>query len=105
MNRTLWEILVPTIRNDGRPIRTRFHRVWDEKIREISGGLTILNVTKGQWMNPDNKLFIERMIPVRILATEEEMNKIINMTMSYYDQEAILAYEVSRNVKLVYNDK
>ena len=45
--RTLWLILVPTIRNDGRPIRTRFHRVWDGKVRDISGGLTITPPVSG----------------------------------------------------------
>jgi hypothetical protein len=67
-NRQLWEILVPTVRNDGSPIRVRFHRVWDSHVRKISGGLTILPVAKGQWLDGD-KLYAERMIPVRILAT------------------------------------
>lgn len=102
MDKNLWEILVPTMRNDGRPIRTRFHRVWDEKIRKISGGLTIMNVAKGQWVSPTNETFVERMIPVRIIATEAEIDEIINMTMSYYEQEAILAYRISDCVKLVH---
>ncbi len=101
--KSLWEILVPTVRNDGRPIRTRFHKVWDAKVREISGGLTIMPVAKGQWIYKDEtteKLFEERMIPVRIIATEEQMNAIIDMTMDYYDQLAVLAYRISDRVIL-----
>lgn len=98
--RHLWEILVPTVRNDGRPIRTRFHRVWDARVREISGGLTILTPAKGQWRSPDNTLFIERMIPVRILATDSEMYEIVDMTLDYYEQLAILAYKLSTHVIL-----
>lgn len=98
--RPLWEILVPTIRNDGTPIRTRFHRVWDEKVRGVSGGLTILTPAKGQWINSQGRLFTERMIPVRILATRPEIETIVDMTMKYYDQEAILAYKISDEVIL-----
>lgn len=97
----LWEILVPTVHNNGKPFRTRYHRVWDARVRKISGGLTILTTAKGQWINPDGKLFIERMIPVRILATPEQMDEIIQMTISYYEQEAVLAYRISQEVKLV----
>lgn len=104
MNRTMWEILVPTIRNDGRPFRTRYHRVWDAKVREISGGLTVLTPTKGQWVSPDGKLFLERMIPVRIVASEAEIDDIIKMSMTYYEQEAILAYQISTKVKLVHKN-
>lgn len=103
MSKAMWEILVPTMRNDGRPIKTRFHRVWDEKVRAISDGLTIMPPSKGQWKSPNGKLFVERMIPVRIVATEEEIDKIIDMTIEYYEQEAVLAYKLSDVVKLKYH--
>lgn len=98
-DKCLWEILVPTTRNDGRPFRTRYHRVWDGKVRSISGGLTIMPVAKGQWVYRD-KLHQERMIPVRIIATREEIESIIDMTASYYDQIAVLAYRISDEVIL-----
>lgn len=96
----LWEILVPTIRNNGKPYRLRFHRVWDQKVKQISGGLTILQKIKGHWINPAGTLFVEDMIPVRILATREEIEKIIDFTIPYYEQEAVLAYKVSDEVIL-----
>lgn len=98
--RDLWEILVPTVRNDSRPYRTRYHRVWDSKVRDISGGLTIMTPVKGQWISAQNELFVERMIPVRIIATRDEMDKIIDMSMEYYDQLAILAYKIGTDVIL-----
>jgi hypothetical protein len=100
----LWEILVPTQFNTGKPIRTRYHRVWDAKVRAIANGLTILRPAKGQWISPTGKLHEERMIPVRILCKKSDMDKIVDMTMVYYDQEAILAYEVSTNVILKHRD-
>lgn len=93
----LWEILVPTVRNDGKPYRLRYHRVWDAKVRDISGGLTIMPVAKGQWVC-NGVLFKERMIPVRIACSREDIDKIIDMTMKYYDQLAVMAYKVSPEV-------
>jgi len=95
----LWEILVPTVRNDGRPIRTRFHRVWDNKVRTISGGLTIMPVAKGQWVHGD-ETFKERMIPVRMIASRNEMDQIVDMTLIYYEQIAVLAYKIADEVIL-----
>lgn len=99
-SRDMWEILVPTVRNDGRPCRTRFHRAWDAKVRKISGGLTVLSPAKGQWISVDGTLFKERMIPVRILATREEIEKIVDITANHYEQLAILAYKISSEVIL-----
>jgi len=58
-SKDMWEILVPTIRQDGRPFHLRYHKKWDEMVRSISGGLTILTPVKGQWIFED-KLFNER---------------------------------------------
>ena len=101
----MWEILVPTVRNDGRPIKTRFHRVWDQKVYAITGGLTIMPPTHGRWVSPSGKLFAERMIPVKIMATRAEMGRIVHMTAEYYEQEAVLAYVVSNEVLLHYRDE
>jgi hypothetical protein len=101
----MWEILVPTIRNDGKPIRTRYHRVWDMKVNEITGGMTILTPTKGKWVCPEGNLFEERMIPVRIACTREQIDKIVDMTLEYYDQKAVLAYRVSEEVILRYRNE
>lgn len=98
----LWEIFVPTIRNDGRPIKTRFHRVWDEKVRAISKGLTVCTPVKGQWENPeDGELFVERMIPVKIACTEDEMMEILEMSKKYYEQKAMFCYLLSKTVYIV----
>ena len=95
----LFEILVPCQTNEGRPIRTRQHRVWDEKVREITGGLTVMPpVTNGQWLSSDGQLFKERMIPVRIVAGFTQMEKIADMTAEFYGQKAVMFYEISRKV-------
>lgn len=103
----MWEILVPTVRRlePGKFYTTRFHRVWDSKVRAITGGLTVMSPAKGQWVNPGTgELFQERMIPVRIIATKEEILKVIDLTLAYYDQLAILCYKISDEVILKYKD-
>lgn len=98
----MWEILVPTIRNDGRPIRTRFHRVWDAKVRSISGGLTILKPAKGQWVSEETEtLYIERMIPVRIACTRDEIIAIAEFSKTYYEQEKMLVYKIADEVLFI----
>lgn len=109
----MWEILVPTIKPIDMSIpssqkqffTTRYHKVWDEKVRAISGGLTILHPVKGQWVSPKNSLFIERMIPVRVIATRDEINEIIDMTIKYYSQAAVLCYKISDEVILRHAEK
>ena len=83
-SKCMWEILVPTISNEGKPFRTRYHKVWDQKIRAISGGLTIIPPIKGQWVF-DDKLYSERNIPVRIVCTKDEIIDIMKITKNYYD--------------------
>lgn len=99
----VWEILVPTVRRlePEKYYRTRYHRVWDQKVRAITGGLTIMTPAKGQWINPETgELFSERMIPVRIVATRAEIERVIDLTMDYYDQLAVLCYKISDEVIL-----
>jgi len=100
MNKELWEILVPTVRNDGTPFRTRFHKVWDKRVEAISGGLTVLtSVGKGIWVH-EGQSIRERMIPVRIMCTREQLEQIIDITLEYYDQIAVMAYRISDTIIL-----
>ena len=94
----LWEILVPCAWNSGRPIHTRHHKMWDERVRKITKGLTIFSVGKGQWITPEGVEFLERVIPVRIMCTVDEIRQIANITIAHYEQEAVFFYVVSEIV-------
>lgn len=100
----LWELFVPTIRNNGKPIRTRFHRVWDKKVSEITGGLTIMAPMLGKWKDPNNGISTERMIPVRIAGTLEQIESVVSMTLKYYEQECVMAYRIADQVIMRYKD-
>lgn len=107
----LWEILVPCQRNDGKPYRTRHHRGWDAQVLRITGGLTILKpTTAGYWIDQRYEkevadVYKDRMIPVRIAATNEQMEEIIKRTLVHYDQEAIFCYVISTEVRVTYRDE
>jgi hypothetical protein len=108
MSKGMWEILVPTERRlePGKFYTTRYHRVWDKKVRDITGGLTIVSPARGQWTNSTTgELFMERMIPVRIIATREEIEKVVDITLKYYDQLAVLCYKISNEVILKFKDQ
>ena len=98
MDQQLWEILVPAQNATGEKIALAHHQKWDERVREISGGMTILNVVKGQWLHPSGELFSEPMIPVRLIASWASLQEIITFTMEFYDQEAVMAYRVSDHI-------
>ena len=103
----LWEVLVPTVMDhdehggpNTRPIKTRYHRVFDAKVREIAGGLSIYKPLIGEWKH-DETLYRERMIPVRIRCSEAQIREIGRYACDYYKQLAILVYEVSDNTFLI----
>ena len=101
----LWEILVPRVFNEGIEIPLDYHRVWDERVRKISSGLTILKSAKGVWQSPSGEIFQEEMIPVRIACTKAQIDEIVDLTLDYYEQEAVMAYLVSDYVIIKHQNK
>lgn len=99
----LWQIMVPCNYNDGRPVKTRHHREWDRQVRKITNGLTILPPSKGQWIDEsDGKLYVDRMIPVNLIATEEDMEAVAKITMRHYDQLAVMFFKLSEHAIIRY---
>ena len=95
----MWEILVPASKGKDK-FSYNFHKEWDEKVTKISGGLTVMKAAKGEWISPSGKLHKDRMIPIRISCTRKDINKIIDITLEHYDQEAVLAYRIATEVIL-----
>ncbi|MBU0959161.1 MAG: DUF3574 domain-containing protein [Nanoarchaeota archaeon] len=104
-NTPLWEILVPRCANSGLEYEVGYHRQWDDRVREIARGVTILHTAKGQWRDPsDGAIFVEEMIPVRVYCTEPQIDEIMELTLKHYDQRAVMAYLVSERVKILYGE-
>lgn len=107
MEKMLWEILIPTVKpnTEGKKFfTTRYHRIWDKKVKEISEGLTIMSPAKGHWVSPSGKEFKERMIPVRLISTREEIYFVIDLALEHYSQESILCYKISDEVIFKYSN-
>ena len=94
--------MVPKYSNEGIEYSIPHHQVWDKYVTDLTGGQTRFKKAHGQWFNEDRILFSEEVIPVGIYCNEKSIDQIINFTIDHYQQEAVLAYEVSNNVKLVY---
>ena len=75
--------------------------MWDSFVRDITGGLTIFAPGKGQWVNDDNEVIEEKVIPVNIACTDEQFEKIISFTLNHYDQDALMYYKISEEVYIV----
>lgn len=100
----MWEVLVPTVSNSGRPFTVRHHRQWDRHVKRISGGMTLVQPVRGSWVEQDTgEEFTERMIPVRIMCTREQIVTICKETARFYDQLAVLATLVATETVLVTN--
>ncbi len=95
----MWEILVPASGKE-QDFLYEHHKKWDEYVKSLAGGLTVLKTGKGEWISPDGTLFRDRVIPVRIMCKKKHIKKIIQFTIEHYNQEAVLAYKVSNKVYL-----
>jgi len=100
----VWEIMVPTVSNDGKPFRLRHHREWDKQVNRISNGMTILTPCKGQWIDLlTNSLYNERMIPVRIVCDRKQIIQIMKITQRHYNQIDVLAIKISSEALFLSN--
>ena len=100
----LWEVLVPTADNDGNEFDVPYHQQWDERVRALAGGLTILRTAKGQWYDDEGKLYTERVIPVRVACDEDKIRQVMKLTLDHYGQLAVMAYQVSERVLILEQD-
>jgi hypothetical protein len=95
----LWEILVPTHTNEGEEIEEGFHHVWDEHVRLLAGGLTLLKPNQGQWVNDEGDPVHEPMLPARIACDSETIDQIASYTASHYQQKTVMYYLLSNDVR------
>lgn len=94
---SLYEILVPKCDNDGNEFSVGYHNVWDDYVKTLSNGLTVMRSVKGTWIN-EGKTYEERMIPVRIICSRADIENILGFTLGYYNQIKVLAYKISEEV-------
>ena len=102
MKTKVYKILVPANNNQGSEFSIDHHHQWDEFVRKLVGGVTIMKSAKGQWTNPhDGQLYIDKMIPCEINCTKEQIKKIGKFTKEHYGQEAVAYYKISNSFNLI----
>lgn len=90
----MWTILVPHIKNGF-----ELHQKFDDYVIDIAGGLSVLMPTiKGKWQSKQKDLFIERMIPVNVYCTKEQMKSIVGFAAKHYNQKAICYWLAAEEV-------
>lgn len=94
----LWEILIPVMDNQGTKFDKKHHQRWDKEVLSLVKGLTILQANDGIWQADSGQCFKESMLVVRIAATKEQMEIIIEFTAKHYEQKAVMAYKISDDV-------
>ena len=67
----------------------------------LVGGMTIFASGRGRWKDSSGKECTEKIIPVRIMCSKKQMEKIVKFTMLHYRQQAVMFYEVTEKVKIV----
>lgn len=98
----LWEILVP-YKIGRRTVQVPYHQIWDKKVVDITGGLTLQKVSKGMWVSPTtDKTHSELMIPVRIACSKEQILEIMEFTITHYRQEAVFCTKISEETLIMY---
>lgn len=99
----MWEVLVPCQWNDGVPVRTRHHREWDKRVMRITGGQTIMPPAMGRWEDPDTgAIYFDRVIPVRVMCTEEQIKMIGDLVIEHYEQRAAMYFKISDAAEIMY---
>lgn len=103
-NLQLWEILVPYAMG-RKNVQVPYHRIWDSKVMEIAGGMTLMKVSKGSWISSKtNKTHRELMIPVRIACSEEQIKQIAEFTITHYNQEAVFVSLISEKTMIIHRE-
>ena len=93
----LWEILVPASKTKQR-FSYEHHKLWDEFVINLAGGVTVFKAAKGSWLAPIGELHEDRMIPCRVACTRSQLQQILDFTGKLYQQLAVMAYLVSQEV-------
>jgi hypothetical protein len=97
----VYRILVPATTNDNNEFSIEHHQVWDKFVRKLVGGVTIMKSAKGQWLNSDGILYMDKMIPCDINCTKKQIKAIADFTKKHYNQEKIAYYKISNGMKFI----
>jgi hypothetical protein len=82
-----WTIYVPTRAQSGKPFAAVDHKRWEQRVTEMTGGMTFHGRVQGLHLAPANK---EESMDVSIVCTAAQIRQIAKFTKQHYRQQAIL---------------
>jgi len=103
----LWLIFVPRDKppffqpGKKRHFSTKYHRMWDQQVMALTGGMTIFLPSKGRWVSPEGVLYHEDMIPVILSCTAEKMVEVCNLTAKHYGQIAVPKWKLGDDAVII----
>jgi hypothetical protein len=104
--RSLWNILIPCADNSGRKFPLFVRRMWNEQVRRMTDGMSIMQAITGEWRNPENgRIVREKMIPVSLLMTQREIAELAQFTRTLFKQNCVMYYRVSSEVFMAGEEK
>ena len=98
--RSLWEIYVPVVDNDGKFFTDEWNEVWKKNVIAITGGMGKFPVVTGIWISPTKEVVEEPMRPVRILASRKQVQEILKFTRQHFSQECVMCFLLSTEIIL-----
>lgn len=99
--RMLWTVIIPEFDNYGRIFPKHHVDVWINKVMEISTGVTVYRDIIGKYISTTNGLMSDVNLAVMFMATEDEVNELAQLAKTHFDQESIMYYMSSNNVKFI----
>lgn len=95
----LYRLFIPAQSNQGEAFSQETNDKFLEEVAKIAGGYTIQpNVVIGGYLNSEGKLINENMNQLEIAGTPFQLQQVATLARQMFDQESIMAYEISPNV-------
>lgn len=94
---TAFDVILKTCENNfdrGWLFTAKHHRIFYKFILNLSKGYSVLSELEGVWQNEKGTIYQEKMIPVRIACTDEQIKEIAEFAKTHYEQEAIFVLEL-----------
>ena len=101
----VWKVYVPSTDGYRNEWDIEKHKEWDKEVCRITGGLTLLKVEEGRWVDPNGKMLPEPMLPVMIACTRKQLFEILKFTKKHYNQKAVIAMKISDEAWILSGDE
>jgi hypothetical protein len=96
----LWEIFIPKNHNKEMIYGVSHHREWNRKVTKETNVILLSSSSYKEKSCPtiEEPFFSEEMLLLRVYCTQEELDRILDITVDHYDRDKIIAFKISENM-------